>query len=133
MPAYKEGMKPGGTAMFKAWGICRGSDNPVAAGLFLRYYLDAGNYDTQGAFITPEAEKFFFKMTEGISMDNFYPQFTSGDSTQGITSFFEWDWEGLYLNDPTQMSVKLNAMSPSVDKAVDTLNKFVSKNTGIRE
>ncbi|MBQ6885025.1 MAG: hypothetical protein IJN56_04725 [Clostridia bacterium] len=133
LPAYKEGMKPGGTSMFKAWGICRGADNPVGAGLFLRYYLDAGNYDTQGAFISPEAEKFFFQMTESISMDSFYPQFTSGDSTQGITGFFEWDWEGLYLNDPTQMAVKLNTMSDSVDKAVDTLNKFVSKNTGIRE
>lgn len=133
LPAYKEGMKPGGTAMFKAWGLCRGSENPEGAGLFLRYYLDAGNYDTQGAFITPEAERFFFKMTEGISMENFHPQFTSGSSTEGITGFFEWDWDAVYLNDPSQVSVKLSAMSDSVDKAVDTLNKFVSKNTGIRE
>ena len=133
LPAFKEGMKPGGTSMFKAWGICRGADNPVGAGLFLRYYLDAGNYDTQGAFISPEAEKFFFKMTENISMDNFYPQFTSGKSSEGITGFNEWDWEGLYLQDPAQMNVKLTAMIDAVDDAVEKLNNHVSKNIGIRE
>lgn len=134
MPAYKEGMKASGTSMFKAWGICRGAKNPVGAGLFLRYYLDAGNYNTEDAFISTEAAKFFFSMTSNLTMENFNPQFTTGDSTQGITGFFEWDWEGLYTGvDPSQMSARLKSMEDGVDKACDSLNKFVAKNIGIRD
>ncbi len=133
MPAYKEGMTAGGTAMFKAWGICRGSDNPVGAGLFLRYYLDCGNYDTKNAFISDEAADFFFSMTNNLTMDNFTPIFASYDSTQPLTGFQEWEYKGLYLGDPNQISVKFAQINDSVDKAVDVMNKFVTKNTGIRE
>lgn len=133
MPAYKEGMTAGGTAMFKAWGICRGSDNPVGAGLFLRYYLDSGNYDTKNAFISEEASKFFFSMTTNLTMDNFTPMFTSYSSTQPLTGFQEWEYMGLYLGDPNQIAVNFAQISDSVDKAVDVMNEFVAKNTGIRE
>ncbi len=133
MPAYKEGMTAGGTAMFKAWGICRGSDNPVGAGLFLRYYLDCGNYNTKDAFISDEAADFFFSMTNNLSMENFTPMFNSYTSTQPLTGFQEWDYMGLYLGDPNQMGVKFSQITDSVDNAVDVMNKFVAKNTGIRE
>ncbi len=131
LPAYAEGMTPGSTAMFKAWGICRGSQNPVGAGLFLRYYLDCGNYNTSDAFISSEASDFFFSMTNNLSMDNFYPMFTSGNSTQDLTGFYEYDWEKIALGDPQQVSTSLDKLSDSVDKACDVMNNFVAKNTGI--
>ena len=133
MPAYEEGAKVYGAAPMKAWGICRGADNPVGAGIFLRYYLDINNYDVGGTFITPEAEMFFFNSTGNVNyMNNFVSVYTAGDSTQDLTGFFEWDWEGLYLHDPTQMATKLSALSPSVDKACDLLNRFVARNAGIQ-
>lgn len=133
MPAYKEGMTAGGTAMFKAWGICRGSDNPVGAGLFLRYYLDSGNYDTKNAFISEEASNFFFSMTNNLSMDNFTPQFTVGDSTEKLTGFREYDYEMIYLGDPAQVGIEFSRLESEVDKAVQEMNEWVAKNTGIRE
>lgn len=133
LPAYKEGMKPGGTCQLKMWGICRGSKNPVAAGVFLRQYLDASNYDTRDAFISDEAATFFFSITDNIGMDNFTPMYTYGESTEKLTGFHEWDWEACAYGDPSQVNVTFDKLSDSVDKACDVMNKYVAKNTGIRE
>ena len=133
LPAYKEGMKVGGTAMLKLWGICRGADNPVGAGIFLRQYLDSSNYNTKDAFISDEAATFFFSMTDNIGMDNFTPMFTHVDSTEKLTGFYEWDWEKCAYGDPNQVNVSFDKLSSSVDKACEVMNKFVAKNTGIRE
>ena len=133
LPAYKEGMKAGGTAMLKLWGICRGSDNPVGAGIFLRQYLDSNNYNTKDAFISDEAATFFFSMTDNIGYDNFTPMFTHVDSTEKLTGFKEWDWEACAYGDPSQVNVTFDKLSDGVDKACDVMNKFVAKNTGIRE
>ncbi len=131
MPAYAVGETPMNTAMVKGWGICRGSDNPVAAGLFLRYYLDVGNYDTEGAFISPDASKFFIQNTTGLTMDNFFPQLTRSDGTEQLTGFYEWDWESIAHADPQQVNSSLDKISSSVDRAVEVMNKHVAKNTGI--
>ena len=133
MPAYKEGMPAGGTGMLKAWGICRGADHPVGAGIFLRQYLDASNYDTRDAFISDEAATFFFKTTDGMASKNYTPTFTYGDSNEKMTGFFEWDWEAFKFGDPNQVNMGFDKLSDSVDKACKVLNDFVAKNTGIRE
>ncbi len=133
MPAYKEGMQTGGTGPMKAWGICRGADNPVGAGIFLRYYLDTNNYDASDAFISEEAATFFFRMNDGFDMDYFTPVFTHSDSTEKLTGFSEWEWEVCAYGDPTQVDATFDKLSGAVDKACDIMNKFVAKNTGIRE
>lgn len=131
MPAYKEGETPMNTAMIKGWGICRGSENPVGAGIFLRYYLDCGNYDSEGAFISPAASKFFFENTNSLSMDNFFPQLTRANGTEALTSFYEWDWEATFTTgDPAQINAEFDKLSPAVDKAVKVMNEHVVKNTG---
>ncbi len=132
MPAYAKGQTAMNTAMVKAWGICRGAKNPVAAGLFLRYYLDCGNYDSTNAFISSAAADFFFQNTNSISMKNFFPQLTRADGTEKLTGFREWDWESIAHGDPAQVQTSLAKLSSSVDKAVDTMNKHVAKNTGIK-
>ena len=133
MPAYKEGMNVYGTGPLKAWGICRGADNPVGAGIFLRQYLDSSNYDTKDAFISDEAATFFFSMTDNIGMDNFTPLYTKGDSTEKLTGFYEQPWEECNYGDPSQVNVVFDKLSDGVDKACDVMNKFVAKNTGIYE
>ncbi len=133
LPAYKEGMTAGGTGQLIGWGICRGSDNPVGAGVFLRQYLDSSNYNTKDAFISDEASKFFFGLTESIGFENFNPTFTTYESNEDLTGFYEWDWEACAYGDPSQVNVTFDKLSDSVDKACDVLNKFVTKNTGIRE
>ncbi len=132
MPAYKEGEKPMNTAMVKGWGIVRGSSNPVAGGLFLRYYLDCGNYDADSAFISKEAANFFFQNTTGLTMDNFFPQLTRSEGTENLTSFHEYDWEKTFVDgDPAQINQAFDKLSPEVEKAVKIMNTHVTKNIGI--
>ncbi|MDO4608518.1 MAG: extracellular solute-binding protein, partial [Clostridia bacterium] len=132
MPAYAKGQTAMNTAMIKAWGICRSAANPVAGGLFLRYYLDCGNYNSTDAFISPAAADFFFQNTNSLSMDNFFPQLTREQGTEKLTGFYEWEWEKIGHGDPAQVQPSIAKISTSVDKAVDVMNKHVAKNTGIK-
>ncbi len=130
MPAYTKGATVMNTSMVKGWGIVRGSKNPVGGGVFLRYYLDAGNYNFDNAFGTSDAAKFFLSNTSNLSMNNFTPIFTYSQGTEKLTSFREWDWESIAHGDPAQVTKELNSISAAVDKAVDVMNKHVTKNTG---
>ncbi len=83
LPSYK-GKEPPATSFVRGWGICKGAKNPVAAGIFLRYYLDVNNYDTGSAFISKDAENFFFKLTSTSTKNkNFY--FCYGSGVTGVT------------------------------------------------
>ena len=83
LPSYK-GNEPTATSFVRGWGLCKGANNPVAAGIFLRYYLDVNNYDTGSAFISKDAENFFFKLTSTATQNkNFY--FCYGSGVTGIT------------------------------------------------
>lgn len=63
LPSIDDNTEARQSGIFRGWGICKGAKNPEAAGLFLRYYLDVNNYDTSSAFISEEAEAFFFQLT----------------------------------------------------------------------
>ena len=83
LPSWN-GSKYTPTSFVRGWGICKGAKNPVAAGIFLRNYLDVNNYDTSSAFISKEAENFFFKLTSTNTKDkNFY--FCYGSGVNGVT------------------------------------------------
>ena len=69
IPQFDDNNKTYTTGLFRGWGLIRGAKNPGGAGVFLRYYLDAGNYDTASAFINADAQNFFFKLTSGVETD----------------------------------------------------------------
>lgn len=138
-PSYKEGEKPYLTGMLKGWGLARGSSNPVAAGLFLRYYLDVNNYSTKSAFISDEAEKFFFEFTNTASdrYAGYTPFYTYGSPNKNndtITggAFAKWDAWHISFGDPSQVASSLSSLSTAVDKAVGNINSHVAKNTGLK-
>lgn len=83
LPSWKgDGFTP--TSFVRGWGICKDAKNPVAAGIFLRHYLDVNNYDTGSAFISKDAENFFFKLTSTATANkNFY--FCYGSGVNGVT------------------------------------------------
>lgn len=78
IPSYDSKTKAYTTGLFRGWGLIRGSKNPVAAGIFLRYYLDVNNYDTNEAFINASAKNFFFKLTSGVDTDKKNPYMLLG-------------------------------------------------------
>lgn len=62
-PVWGENGKHYTAGIHRAWGLVKGAKNPVAAGIFLREYLDVNNYDLDNTFHNREVANFFFKVT----------------------------------------------------------------------
>ena len=112
------------TSFVRGWGICKGAKNPVAAGIFLRYYLDVNNYDTASAFISKEAENFFFKLTStNTENKNFY--FCYGSGVTGITG--KESAVGDYIqtpahSDPSQVIPEIDKYQGEIKADINKLN-----------
>lgn len=114
------------TGIYRGWGICKGAKNPVAAGVFLRYYLDVNNYDTASAFITPEAESFFFKLTSSGTIKN-KNYFFIGGSDGLATATSHGKIATIANGNPSQVKSSLNALKNTLDSDVKDLNNFIAK------
>lgn len=132
IPDYDSSHKATETGIFRGWGIVRGSKNPEGAGVFLRYYLDVNNYDTSEAFISKEAESFFFKLTTG-QQNKKTPYFTYGaflDNISGVDSGMIYDIAN--ITSPDQVSAKLSTLKNNVSAGAKKINEFIDNNTGIK-
>ena len=98
---------------------------PVAAGIFLRYYLDVNNYDTTSAFISKEAESFFFKLTStNTENKSFY--FCYGSGVTGVTG--KESAVGDYIqkpahSDPTQVVKEISSYQGQLAADIEKLNQ----------
>ncbi len=124
------------TGIFRGWGIVRGAKEPVAAGLFLREYLDVDNYDVGGTYISPEAETFFFRVNdieEYSSFESYNPYMTYIDMNNFITGVKANSeiYHAMYY-DPAQVNTNVAAAKGAVDKAVKNLNDWIQKYQGAR-
>ena len=124
LPSWNgEKYKP--TSFVRGWGLCKGAKNPVAAGIFLRYYLDVNNYDTGSAFISKDAENFFFKLTSTATEDkNFY--FCYGSGVNGVTG--KESAVGDYISkpatsDPTQVVTVISSYQNEINADINKLNE----------
>ena len=124
LPSYKgKEYKP--TGLVRGWGICKDAANPVAAGIFLRYYLDVNNYDTTSAFISKEAENFFFKLTSTNTKNkNFY--FCCGSGVTGVTGKDKTP-EAQYVQapgyaDPSQVVTEISKYQNELNADITKLN-----------
>ena len=120
------------TGQFRGWGICRGSKEPVASGIFLREYLDVSNYDSASTFISEEAETLFYKVTS-LDYEIYNPYFTYCAYTQALAGFNYMDTIYAVMGyDPAQIGPKMASIKSAIDKGVSNFNEFVEKNTGLR-
>ncbi|MBR5472740.1 MAG: extracellular solute-binding protein [Clostridia bacterium] len=127
LPSYSESTKNVQTGIFRGWGIVKGSQNPVAAGIFLRHYLDPSNFDLVGMYISPEASNFFLRATT-IDYNNWNPYFTYGRTNEEIAGIdFNNDIYSVINLDKTQIERKLSSINTKIDKGCDNLNKYVSQ------
>ena len=112
IPDFSATCKSQTSGLNKTWALCKGSSEPVAAGKFLRYYLDVNNYKTSELFLNKEAESFFFKLTTGVGMDQ---------------KVVHLEVEGLYCaTTPDQVATKVKA-AQATDYA--EYNELIDKNT----
>ncbi len=125
IPKFNDSSKAYTTGLFRGWGLIRGAKNPVAAGIFLRYYLDANNYDTNSAFISSEAQNFFFKLTSGVKTDEKNPYMLLG-ITQ-LCSEETVDYTGISGMAPGQVSTQISSISPKIDSNAKKVNEELDK------
>lgn len=119
------------TGFVRGWGIARGAKEPVAAGIFLREYLDVNNYDINSIFISDQATTFFFRMSD-INYDNYNPYFTYLGLNEDISGidYSEDIYSAMYL-DPAQVATSMAAVKVVADKGATNMNKFIEHYTGL--
>lgn len=132
LPRWDENSEQPTTATYRGWGLIKGAKNPVAAGIFLREYLDVNNYDLDNTFHSAEAANFFFKVT-GTQVDNviYYHEGSLFEST-GIGEDYGMNWQDY---SPAQikgyLDGQLNVMKNMKNKANDiiaTEKKWLDEN-----
>lgn len=121
LPDYN-GQKAKTSALFRGWGISSGSQNPVAAGIFIRYYLDVDNYNTATAFLNSEAEKFFFDLTNRSATEKSYYLYQGLSKVAGLT---QNDFRKQASVDPRQVSTEIDKMENIVASAVTKANNVL--------
>ena len=133
LPVWKEGDEHTYTSLFRGWGLIDGAKNPVAAGLFLREYLDVTNYDVSKAFHNADVANFFFQATGDSTNKIFYYTAAMGRIYDNDHRIYE-DWSKY---SPAQMTSyldgKKNVLNSMVTKAnadIENERKWIKENFG---
>ncbi len=131
LPYYDDAAAQSGdrplTGIFRGWGLVRGANEPVAAGLFLREYLDVNNYDVGGTYISPAAETFFFEVNS-VDYNKYNPYLTYIDMNAAVTGVKanKEIYSAMYL-DPSQVNTQMAAVKSAVDKGVKNINDYIEQ------
>ena len=127
MPDYDKNHKSVSSGIYRGYGLCKGAKNPEGAGAFLRYYLDANNYDNSNIFINDAAASFFFNLTSEERMKNRVSTFNWG--VAAITGTEEWELQHIFTVDPTQVVSNIDSMQNTFNSDVSKINSWVDKQT----
>ena len=117
LPKYDENSEQVASGLYRGWGLIKGAKNPVAAGIFLRYYLDATNYDLDLTFHSEELADFFFEVTGSANTQKKY-YYTSGlRMLCGYLSdeYWETDFEKQYERSPSQIKAWIESQLPLME------------------
>ncbi len=127
MPDYDENNKRVVSSVSRAWGCIRGAKNPVGAGIFLRYYLDVNNYDLDSAFISQDAQEFFFKLTS-MKTDKKLIRYIEGVCTLTGEKMFN-DYTTVATFAPGQVAGRAATLKNKIDANVNKINSEIEKQT----
>ena len=110
----------------EAYGIPKGAKNAAAVYYFLRYYLDANNYDANNCFVNRQAYEVYqacmAKKEFVTSSDDFLMDVVDKDS--GLAGLSNWIRQG---GDSAQLSKELSSIKPKFDLAVKKANEKLAK------
>lgn len=126
IPKFNDSTDAYTTGLFRGWGIVKGAKNPVAAGIFLREYLDVSNYDLDSAFINKDAQNFFFKLTSGVDTAQKNPYMLLG-ITQ-LCSETVSDYTGIAGMAPGQVSTQISSLNNKINSNANLVNEEIAKN-----
>lgn len=120
------GNKPTAPTTITLWGICKGAKNPVAGGIFLRYYLDINNYDINKEFISADAANYAVKMSTNSQYSDFSRAQTGVCDVNGIDK--KKYYRELFEMDPSQVSTYFQSISNEVDSYIKATQKVLDTN-----
>lgn len=129
VPDLDENTKAVFASNIRGYGIVKGSQNPKAAGLFIRYFLDAANYDLKDTFVSEDAANFFFEMSSKVEeMSAEQPVLFNYLGVAMLTGQSTYAWmQPVYNVDPSQAAATLAKQSNLVDAAVAKANELLKK------
>ena len=125
MPSFEEGEKSLVSSIYRVYGICEGAHHPDAAGYFIRYLLDPENYDLQNVFLTPEAGKFYYELTNRTASEKYF-NFDAGLATllgENVNNAF---YKGVVNSSSAGVKTALDSATNKVDNAVELANKLIA-------
>lgn len=107
---------------FRSYGVCKGSENAVAAGYFLRYFLNGDNYDPSTVFLNSEAEKWYKELRDCADMSLMH-------WTGGVYGTLYTAGTG-YMNDvlngsSSQVATNIAKVSAVLDRCIAESNKII--------
>lgn len=124
MPEFN-GIAPKDTRKWNAYGICKGAKNPMAAGIFLSYYLDSNNYNFSNQVINDEAMKYLLDHTTHSTNT---PINVDGGVTK-LTGITVAEYYGkLYTAKPEQIQSICSSLTNEINSLVTNCNDFITKN-----
>ena len=122
------GTKPSTPVTNALWGICKGSKNPVAAGIFLRYYLDANNYNMANEFISSDAANYAAKLSTSANINkSFADCSTSVCLVNGISN--KKYYQDLMDVDPSQVPQYFQSISNEINSYLKAAQKVLDDNS----
>lgn len=127
MPAYDANTKAAPCGLTRFYGICKKAQNPVGAGIFLRYYLDSANYDLNKTFISTDAATFFFKVTSAAVEKKNCTYLPGVQELIGGFSHIS-DYEFLAYEPSAQVASKIKAKNNVIEGYCKSVNEFIAKN-----
>ncbi len=107
----------------EAYGIAKGAKNPEAAAYFLRYYLDAANYDMNTFYCDMQAKEVTEWCREQTLVSNI--ERIVYEEQYGVSNnlmYYE-----LKISEPSQIKKLLDSYAPTIDMMVLAGNKVLNK------
>ncbi len=118
LPVWEKGDEQYVAGIYRGWGLVDGAKEPVAAGIFLRSYLDVNNYDLKNTFHNQEVANFFFQVTGTYSENMIYYHGPDMVKTTGLGESFHDYWSRYTpANIKSAIDGKLNVMEEMCKKA----------------
>ena len=128
LPKWDENSDHAVTGIYRGWGLIDGAKNPVAAGLFLREYLDVNNYDLEKTFHNEEVANFFFQATGKYSDNMIYYRSEDLRRTTGLGRLYDDFWN---VYSPSQIRGALDSEKNTLNLMVEQANKIVEEEIAI--
>ncbi|MBO5852228.1 MAG: carbohydrate ABC transporter substrate-binding protein [Clostridia bacterium] len=124
LPVWEKGSPLVYTGIYRGWGLVDGSANPVAAGIFIRYYLDGSNYDMDKTFHNEHVRDFFFELTRQYPDNVLYYR---GPDMEKTTGMGESHFGYLFQYQPS------NQINSLLDEKIPVMNEMIDKANDIIE